>query len=431
MDFSNLDKDELIAFRRERHQYPENGWTEFLTTSAIIKKLEEFNVPYLFGKAIHTKGERYGVPSDEILDSAMKRALKEGADPNLLKNMEGGYTGVVAVIDTKREGPTTGIRCDIDCNDVEESKDIGHFPFKEGFSSKHEKLMHACGHDVHTTIGIGTAKILMDNLDKLCGKIKIFFQPAEEGTRGGASMADGGLLDDVDLFFGGHMWTVGQPLGEITASTINESVSYKVDLEFKGTAAHAGMFPEKGCNALASASCAVLNLLAISRHSEGRTRINVGTCEAGTGRNVIPDHALLKTEVRGINEEVNEYMLKRMLTVARSAALMYDCEFSYKIQGHSVSAVCDEEMMEKVRQAAHKTEGITKVHDFMDMHGGGDDITFLMKKVQERGGKATFIWLGADTTAPLHDSSFSLNEEIIPLGVKLYSNLIYDINKLK
>ena len=278
---------------------------------------------------------------------------------------------------------------------------------------------------------MGTAKVLAMCKDQLCGKIKIFFQPAEEGTRGGYSLSQSGLLDDVDYFFGGHMWAVGQPLGEITASTINESVSYKVDLEFKGLAAHSGMFPEKGKNALAAASCTVLNLLAISRHSEGRTRINVGTCEAGTGRNVIPDHALLKTEVRGLNEEVNDYMLERMLTVAKAAADMYDCEFSYSIEGHSISAECDEEMIERVKRVGMATEGITKVHDYMDMHGGGEDVTFLMKKVQEHGGKATFMWIGADTTAPLHDSLFSLNEDVLPLAVRLYSNLVYDINKIK
>ena len=146
MDYSKINFDELrselVAFRRERHRHPENGWTEFLTTSEVIKKLESFGIPYIYGKEIHTKEKRYGLPSEENLKACMERAISEGADPQLVKNMEGGYTGVVAIIDTGRPGPTTGIRCDMDCNDVRESKDKNHFPVAEGFDSIHPNLMH-------------------------------------------------------------------------------------------------------------------------------------------------------------------------------------------------------------------------------------------------------------------------------------------------
>lgn len=431
MDFSRLSEgweEELIQFRRQRHQHPENAWTEFLTTSEIIKKLEEYEIPYLFGRQVHTKGERYGVPSEEVLQACMERAVSEGADPKLVEQMRGGYTGVVGILDTGKPGPVTAMRFDIDCNDVGECQDSSHFPAREGFASMHPNLMHACGHDVHTAIGIGMARFLSLYRDQLCGTIKLIFQAAEEGARGGESMAASGLLEDVDYLFGGHVADMTSHLGEFAASTINGSISYKVDLIFKGLSAHAGMAPEKGKNALAAAASAILNLLAISRHSGGRTRVNVGACTAGPGRNVIPDYALLKAEVRGLTEELNEYMFQRMLTVSRAAAEMYDCEFSYRIMGHSIDAPCDKEMVDLAYEAAKETEGVTLMNPSHDMLGGGEDVTFMMREVQKHGGKATFMWLGCDSTAPNHNSCFSITEDVIPLTVRLFGTMVMKLN---
>lgn len=435
MDFSRIDlnrfEQELIDFRRARHQRPENAWTEFLTTSEIICQLNALGIPYIFGRDVHTKGERYGVPSVEILEHCMARAIEEGGDPELIEKMRGGYTGVVGIIDTERPGPVTAMRFDIDCNDVGESQDSSHFPAAEGFASVHPQLMHACGHDAHTAIGIGVAKILSAYRDQLCGKIKLIFQAAEEGARGGESMANSGVVDDVDYLFGGHIADMTSKTGQFSAATVNGSISYKVDLFFKGLSAHAGMAPEKGKNALAAAATATLNLLAISRHSAGRTRVNVGGCEAGPGRNVIPDYALLKAEVRGLTEELNEYMFQRMLTICKSAADMYECEFSYKIVGHSIDVPCDQEMIDLAMEAGKETEGVVSMDDYHDMLGGGEDVTFMMKKVQKRGGKATFLWLGADTTAPNHNSCFSLNEKVLAISAKLFSNMVFKLNGTK
>ena len=138
MDFSKMDQkrlaQELIDFRRARHRRPESAWTEFLTTSEIIGQLEQLGIPYKMGREIHTSGERYGVPPDEELERCMERALDEGASPELVGRMRGGYTGVVGIIDTGRPGPVTALRFDIDCNDVGECQDSDHFPAREGFA---------------------------------------------------------------------------------------------------------------------------------------------------------------------------------------------------------------------------------------------------------------------------------------------------------
>lgn len=432
MVFSTVDQQletKLIEFRRARHKLPENAWTEFLTTSEIIHELQRLGIPYVYGKRIHMKEERYGVPPDAVLEACMERAIQEGADPALVENMRGGYTGVVGIIDTGRPGPTTAMRFDIDCNDVEESRDADHFPRREGFASVHPMLMHACGHDAHTAIGIGVANILTACKEQLCGKVMLIFQPAEEGARGGESVARSGILNGVQYLFGGHLAFENMEYGRFAAAMINGSFSYKVDLFFKGQSAHAGAAPEKGHNAAAAAATATLNLLAISRHSEGRTRVNVGAGEFGPGRNVIPDYAILKAEVRGLTEELNEYMFARMLRVCRAAADMYECEFSYKIAGHSIDCPCDQEMIDLATVCLEEMDGNMRMDPYLDTNGGGEDVTFLMREVQRQGGKATFMMLGADVSVPFHNCRFNINEKVILTSAKLYARMVSKLNQ--
>jgi aminobenzoyl-glutamate utilization protein A len=421
-------ENKLISFRRDLHRYPENAWTEYRTTSKIIHEFKKLGIPYLCGKDIHTKGDRMGLPDAQVDKHCFQRALNEGADEKLISIIKNGYTGAVGIIDTGRPGPVTAIRFDIDCNDVSESSEEDHFPVKEGFSSEHNNLMHACGHDAHTAIGIGVANILSEYKDELNGKIKLIFQPAEEGGRGGKSFADSGILEDVDYLFGGHIAGPDHKYGENTSGVLGMSITYKVDLIFKGLSAHAGAMPEQGKNALAAAATAALNILAISRSGKGRTRVNVGVMNAGSGRNVIPDYAILKAEVRGDTEELNEYMFERMLTIARSAALMYDCEFSHEIVGRSVDAPCDEEMKDIAINAMRSTEGITRIEREANVRGGGDDIAFMMREVQKNGGKATYLFLGASVQVPHHNSRFAIDERAIPLNAKLFGKIVFELN---
>lgn len=435
MDFSVIDQKQLerklIAFRRIRHRMPENAWSEFLTTSDIVHELQRLGIPYVYGKAIHMKEERYGVPSDDVLEACMQRAIQEGADPDLVENMRGGYTGVVGILDTGRPGPTTAMRFDIDCNDVDECKDPDHVPAKEGFASVHPMLMHACGHDAHTTIGIGVANILTACKEQLCGKVMLIFQAAEEGARGGESVARSGILEGVDYLFGGHIAFGGLKYGQFAASMINGSFSYKVDLIFKGLSAHAGAAPEEGHNAAAAAATAILNMLAISRHSGGRTRVNIGAGEFGPGRNVISDHAVLKAEVRGLTEELNEYMFQRMLRVGKAAADMYECEFSYKIMGHSIDCPCDQEMIDLATECLREIDSSMSMAPALDMKGGGEDVTFMMREVQRQGGKATFMMLGADVPVPHHNCRFNIDERVLLTSAKLYCSMVAKLNERK
>jgi len=417
--------EELISLRREFHKYPENAWTEYRTTVRIIQELASLGIPFWYGRKIHTAGERNNLPAPEVDRLCIERAIRETGEEALIREMSSGYTGVVAFIEGNISGPTVAIRCDIDCNDLQEDLSSEHRPFREGFSSTHENLMHACGHDSHAAIGIGTARILHAYKDRLKGKVVLIFQPAEEGNRGAISMVGSGILKDmgIDYMFAGHGG--GLPLGEISASVKNFAIGYKINFTFKGASSHAGGAPQNGRNALAAACTASLGLLGISRSGDGWSRVNVGYLQSGTGRNVIPKEATMWLEVRGESEKVRDYMFDRALKVGKGAAEMYDCEFSYEIKGQSRGIDCDSQLVDLIEEVAARADGVTKVNRFHDFKGGGDDVTHIMHQIQEQGGLVDYIQFGSSAVAPLHSSKFDIDESVIPLIAKLYCDIVF------
>ena len=314
-------REQLRAVRRDLHTYAEAGWCEIRTSSLIAKRLTELGYQVLTGPDVCLAEARMGLPPEEQLEAEYQRALQQGAVQPYAERARGGFTGVIGILDCG-EGPTIAMRFDIDALGVFEDKGMEHLPAYEGFCSVNDGVMHACGHDGHVSIGLGVAEILMNCREQLRGKVKLIFQPAEEGVRGAKSIVEHGHLDDVDYVIGNHMgdsaggdYQIGLTYGSTLAST-------KMDIYFTGRAVHAGAIPEKGNNAMLSAATAVLNLQAIPRSSEGDTRINVGTLHAGSGRNVICDLAKMEVEVRGATTAVNQYMEDYARRIAQAAADM-------------------------------------------------------------------------------------------------------------
>ncbi|MFR4644146.1 MAG: amidohydrolase, partial [Sutterella wadsworthensis] len=203
-------------------------------------------------------------------------------------------------------GPVTALRFDIDCLAIEETKDENHLPNREGFASTRPGLSHACGHDGHTAVGLGVAQWLADNKETLCGKVKLVFQPAEEGVRGAAAIAASGVLDDVDWFTAGHIGCDAKP-GQVGVSHEGYLATTKFDLEIFGLPCAAGS-PEKGHSALMCACNTVMALGSLPGHSKGITRVQVGKIVSGTARNIVAGHAYVVLEVRGESTEINDYM---------------------------------------------------------------------------------------------------------------------------
>ena len=182
---------------------PEEGWSEFRTTAFIIETLRSYGYEVLTGKKVINPDNCLG-RSQKVVDAGIAYAREHGVSEELLAEMD-GLTGCVGVLDTGRPGPTLAVRFDIDCVPVTESTDADHIPAKEGFASTRPGLMHACGHDAHTSTGLALAHWVADHKDELKGRFKILFQPAEEGVRGAAGMAASGIVDDADYFLAAHV----------------------------------------------------------------------------------------------------------------------------------------------------------------------------------------------------------------------------------
>lgn len=433
VDFTYLVDDifsEMVEWRRDFHKHAESGWLEFRTSSLVAAKLETWGYEIKIGKDVIDTNARMGVPSEEVLLQHEKRALQQGANEKWLEQVKGGHTGVVGILDTNRPGPTIGLRFDMDALDLEESKDSDHLPFALGFRSVNEGMMHACGHDAHTSIGLGLAKLFSEMKEQLSGKIKLIFQPAEEGVRGAKSMVAAGVLDDVDVFIATHIGT-GVPLGEIICGNNGYLSTTKIDATFSGVASHAGGKPEEGKNALLAAASAVLNLHGISRHSGGNSRVNVGVLNAGTGRNIIPSTAKLKIETRGDTSEVNEYILANALNVLKGTAVAHQVELDIKIAGEAKSCECSKELVEFIHESIKNMEEIKRVQLVSNESSGSEDATYMMEKVKSNGGLATYGVVGTTIAAGHHNQKFDIDELGMKIGLKALAQVVLDTKKLK
>ncbi|UCZ52740.1 amidohydrolase [Bacillus shivajii] len=421
-------KSELKSLRRKLHQYPEVGWTEYYTTYVIVEELADLGFTLTVGKDVLVSEKRMGVPEDQVLTNAEERARELGVPENYIEKMSGGHTGLVAEFDSGIEGPHVAFRFDIDALPIKEADTNDHLPASDNFTSKNFGQMHACAHDGHTTIGIGLAKWISEMKDELTGKITLLFQPAEEGSRGALSMVEKGWLDDVDHFLTGHIGIQHLQVGDIAATTTGFLATSKINVQFRGKSAHAGVEPQEGKNALLAASAAAVHLHAIPRHSNGATRINVGKMEAGSGRNIIADFGRLELETRGETTELNEYMANEAIRIIESVATMHDVEVEIERVGEGINVECDPEWIDVVENACHESESITRVIPKASL-GGSEDATYMIRRVQECGGKATYMLFGTPLPAGHHHPKFDYDEDVLGIGVETYARLLWHLAK--
>ena len=404
-------KDQIIADRRDIHKHAETGWTEYRTAAKVAKSLEELGYKLTIGRDALVDEDRMGVPSTKVLEEHEKRASLQGVEDKWLEKMKGGFTALWADIEFG-DGPFVAIRFDIDANDCAESVLDSHRPKEKRFSSEQSCVMHACGHDGHTAIGLSVAKAIVDQKDKLKGKIRLIFQPAEEGVRGAKAMVSAGAVKGVDYILGAHIGFKATKTGQIICGTDNFLATTKMDVTYTGFSSHAGAFPEQGKNALLAGAAAALNLHAISRHGGGATRITVGTLNAGQGRNVIPPNAFLQLETRGITTELNEYMEKEARRIIEAAALMWDVSYKIDVVGGTTSGESDIEVISEVEEVAKAIPFFTDIKIREDF-GASDDFACFLSAVQEQGGKGSYVMFGAKLAAGHHNGLFDFDEEVL------------------
>ncbi|MGE5703102.1 MAG: M20 family metallo-hydrolase [Clostridia bacterium] len=406
----------LRTWRRDFHMHAESGWVEYRTASIVAARLTEWGYEVKTGQEVMRAEERMGLPSPSFLAQQEERARSQGAIEEWLPRLSGGFTGVVGIMETGRPGPTIAFRFDLDALDLQESAENDHLPAAKGFSSINPGMMHACGHDGHTTIGLGLAYVLGRLKDELHGTIKLIFQPAEEGVRGAKSMVAAGVVDDVDQFYACHIG-LGLPQGEVACGAVGYLSTTKLDVTYTGVAAHAGVQPESGKNAMLAAASAVLNLHAIPRHSSGNSRINVGVLQAGSGRNIIPQQQTYKLEKRGDTNLVNDYILSRAMEIIHGAAAMYGVAAQIEIVGQASRCDPSPEMLPFIRKQAEKVEEITSITETFHTPGS-EDATYMMERVQANGGLASYLVLGTTLAAGHHNERFDIDEQVMTIGVK-------------
>ncbi|HHC2334453.1 TPA: amidohydrolase [Klebsiella pneumoniae] len=346
----------MTQWRRDFHLHAESGWLEFRTASMVADILDGLGYQLALGRDVIDADSRMGLPDEETLAQAFERAREQGAPERWLPAFEGGFAGVVATLDTGRPGPTLAFRVDMDALDLNEQHDDSHRPHRDHFASCNAGMMHACGHDGHTAIGLGLAHVLKQYAAQLNGVIKLIFQPAEEGTR--------------------------------------------------------------GARAMVAAAQAALGLHAIPPHSAGASRVNVGVMQAGTGRNVVPSSALLKVETRGESEAINQYVFERAQHVVVGAAAMYEARYELRMMGAATASAPSPAWVDYLREQAARVPGVQQAVDRIAAPAGSEDATLMMARVQARGGLASYMIFGTELSAGHHNEKFDFDESVMAVAVE-------------
>jgi len=215
-------------------------------------------------------------------------------------------------------------------------------------------------------------------------------------------------------------------VGMVSASAHGFLASTKFDVTYHGVSAHSGMSPNDGKNAIAAAATAILNMLAIPRHCDGASRVNVGMMEGGTARNIIPDKAVLICETRGETSEINDYMEAAARRVIAAAADMYDCTYEIDVVAHANTIYCNPPLVEKTAEILAKVDGVDEVRLDFEVCGCEDVIT-MMRDVQAHGGQATELILGMPLKAPHHNSHFDVDDGVLAVGARCFAQLALQV----
>jgi aminobenzoyl-glutamate utilization protein A len=411
----------VIGRRRLFHAHPETAFTELWTSVTIAAELRRLGVRVRTGPEAIDLCQVPALPGPPELAAAADRARAWGADEADLRAVLAGHTAVVADIEGAAPGPTVAVRVDIDALPLPESTAPGHLPAREGFAAASgHAAMHACGHDGHIAIGLELARRL--SAGDFAGRVRLIFQPAEEGGRGARAMLGTDVLAGVDRLYALHLG-LGLPIGEVAAGTHGFFANAKLRVIFTGRPAHAAAAPEEGRNALLAAAQATVGLHALPRFATADTRVNVGVLRAGTAPNIVAGTAELGLELRATSGEVCDELERRARNVLNAAGAAGEVAVRIDRIGGSTTAVCDPAAVRAVADAARSLPVVTKVHEDYRF-GASDDATLLMRAVQAGGGTATYLVVGASSPAPHHSPEFDIDEACLGIAADVLERAI-------
>lgn len=400
-------QEEIVAMRRELHKIPEIGFDLPKTTAYVKKKLDEFDIPYTYYENISgivaTLKPGREKPQLMNLNTLSSRAVDEEAKKladsvNVANGSGAARTRCIA------------FRADMDALKITEDTGLA-------FASTHEGKMHACGHDAHTAMLLGAAKLIASRREELTSEIRFIFQPYEEGVRGAKAMVEQGVMEGVDAVYGIHIGTLmgmDIPSGKmviVPGPIMASSDIFHITVHGKGC--HAAT-PEKGIDPINIAAHIVLGIEAIVAREFSATNaelISLGSINGGTQHNIIPDDVRLSGTTRAFDDETRARMEKRIGEIATSMAEAYGGSVDYEYRWGCDPVVNDPGMCTHISKYAkmlfgndsvvEKAQPIMVAEDFSAYQKEAPGVLVHLSTADEAKG----------TACPHHNAHFDIDED--------------------
>ena len=385
---------QIIAWRRHFHRHPELSGKEFATSNFICAELDVLGVPYR-----RVQGQRpYPAPGGRT------EYFGTGIGATIAGEAPGAYDA------SGNPVRRIALRTDIDALPIRERTDFD-------FISQNEGVMHACGHDCHMAMMLGTMHMLMELRGQLRGEVRVLFQPAEEISAGSEDMICAGVLDGVDAIYGSHIWSE-VPTGIFSCEAgprMGNTDWFRIDIE--GVSAH-GSMPHKGVDAIVIAAEIVASLqLLVSRRTSPfePAVVTVGEIHGGTARNIMAGSAYLTGTVRTWHQDVRDRMADRMERIAGKTAHAFNADIKFSFTAGNSAVVNDEACAEVARAAVEDVLGVDAVGSYEGTLAG-EDFAEYQKIVP-----GVFVFVGTNNPAigadhPQHSCYYTIDEDMLVRG---------------
>ena len=385
---------EIIALRRHFHKHPELSGKEYETSDYICGFLESLDIP--FKRIRGTRPEKFQHERDEFIGTGIIATIEGTADDAY--DADGAPKRRIA------------LRTDIDALPVRELT-------KFEYASENEGVMHACGHDCHMAMMLGTVKMLNDMRNALHGEVRVIFQPAEEISIGARDMIAAGALDGVDAIYGAHIWS------EVDSGTISCEPGPRMGntdwfrIDISGVSAH-GSMPHKGVDAIVIAAEIVdaLQVLVSRRTSPFEpVVITVGEIHGGTARNIMAGSAYLTGTVRTWHQSTRDRIADRMERAAGKTAHAFGAHLKFSFEAGNPAVVNDETYADAARAATEKVLGAQAVGTYEGTLAGEDFAEYLQHV------PGVFVFVGTnnpdiDAIHPQHSCYYTIDESMLVKG---------------
>ncbi len=375
----------LIEQRRDFHMHPELMYQEVRTARVVADRLRQLGVA----------------------------EIKTGI----------GKTGVTGVIRGAKPGPVVALRADMDALPIDESN------YKVPYQSKNPGVKHACGHDAHTTMLLGTAEVLMAMRNEMPGAVKLLFQPAEEGGRGAQKMIDDGALENPkpEAIFGQHVWP-NVPTGAIDYAPGAFMASGDFfTITIKGKMAH-GARPEDGVDAVYIAAECISALQSIRSRRVSTNDplvLSIGSIQGGTAANIIADSVTLKGTLRTLDPAVRDRAQTLMHQTLDGVTKAFGASYEMDLQGIGTVTYNQPELVSRTLPAFEQLLGKDKLRRVQPLMVA-EDFSYYQKVIP-----GFFYFLGVRNEAKgfihaVHTPEFDLDEDALPIGVSALSSAAWN-----